>query len=130
MRAFAQSLARVLVALIFILSGISKITGFSGTLKMMASVGIPATTLALVLTILVEVGGGIALLLGLKARWAALLLFLYMIPVTLMFHAAHIHDPGQGQMQMIQVLKNLAIMGGLLKFVTDGAGAWSVDASG
>ncbi len=69
------------------------------------------------------------MLIGLKVRWAALLLFLYMIPVTLIFHAAHIHDPGQGQMQMIHVLKNLAIMGGLLKFATDGAGAWSADAS-
>jgi uncharacterized membrane protein YphA (DoxX/SURF4 family) len=57
----------------------------------------------------------------------SLVLFLFLIPTTIIFHLAHIHDPEQGQMQMIQVMKNLAIMGGLLKFYLTGAGACALD---
>lgn len=126
---YLQPLARALVALIFIISGFGKIMGFDQTAAMMAGAGIPAAKLLLVPAIVIELLGGIALLVGYKARPVSLLLVLYLIPVTITIHAAHMFDPGQaGQQQMIQVLKNLAIMGGLLKFFADGAGAYSFDA--
>ena len=113
---------RILLALIFVLSGFNKITGFDGTAAYMASAGLPFTKVLLVLTIAVELGGGLLIMLGWKARWVALVVFLFLIPVTLVFH-----NPAQGQQQMIHLLKNLAIMGGMLHLFAFGAGAWSVD---
>jgi putative oxidoreductase len=123
----AHLLARALVALIFIISGIGKIFGFAATAKMMGDTGFPIPELFLVGAIVVELGGGLALLAGWQTKWVALALFLFLIPTTLVFHAAGIGDPTQGQMQMINTLKNIAIMGGLLKFFLDGPGAWAVD---
>jgi putative oxidoreductase len=71
--------------------------------------------------VLIEVGAGVALLAGWQVRWASLALMVFLIPATLVFHAAHLGDPTQGRMQMVEVLKNLAIMGGLLKFYVDGS---------
>jgi putative oxidoreductase len=122
-------ISRILIALIFIMSGFSKITNYASTRDMMSATGFPIVDLFLIGTIIVELGGGIALLLGFMTRWAALALTLFLIPTTLIFHAAHISDPLHGQEQLIQVLKNLAIMGGLLKFVIEGAGAYSLDES-
>ena len=129
MKTYLHPLSRVLVALIFILSGIGKLAGFSATSAMMAGVGFPAASLFLAGAIALELGGGLALVAGYQTRWAALALAIFLIPATLVFHAAHLSDPAQGQQQMIEVLKNLAIMGGLLKFFLDGAGAFSLDAA-
>lgn len=126
--AHLQPISRWLRALVFLIYGFAKITGFNATATMMASAGIPAPTLFLIPSIMIELAGGLALLVGYQTRLAALGLTLYLIPVTLVMHAAHLLDPGPaGQQQMVQVLKNLAIMGGLLKFVTDGPGAYSLD---
>ncbi len=120
-------LARFLVALIFIMSGMGKLFGFTQTAAMMESVGFPAPSLFLVGAILLEIVGGVLLLVGYKARWASLALFVFLIPATLIFHAANLADPAQGQQQMIEVLKNLAILGALVKFAVDGAGAYALD---
>ncbi|MBA3439972.1 MAG: DoxX family protein [Pyrinomonadaceae bacterium] len=120
-------LARFLVALIFIMSGMGKLFGFTQTAAMMESVGFPAPSLFLVGAILLEIVGGVLLLVGYKARWASLALFVFLIPATLIFHAANLADPAQGQQQMIEVLKNLAILGALVKFAADGAGAYALD---
>lgn len=120
-------LSRVLIAIIFILSGVSKLTNFDATWQMMATNGLPVTTLLLIGAAAVEILGGVGLLLGFMTRWAALALILFLIPTTLIFHAAHMFEPEQAHQQTIQVLKNLAIMGGLLKFMLDGAGAYSLD---
>lgn len=117
---------RILLALIFVLSGFNKITGFDGTAAYMASAGLPFTKVLLVLTIAVELGGGLLIMLGWKARWVALVVFLFLIPVTLVFHNPAA-DPAQAQQQMVHLLKNLAIMGGMLHLFAFGAGAWSVD---
>ena len=74
---YGALLARILLVTIFILAGVSKIGGFSGTQGYMAARGMPATAFLGSLAILVEVGGGLAVLLGYKARLAALLLFLF-----------------------------------------------------
>lgn len=123
----SQAAARGLLALTFIVTGLSKVFAFSQTAGWMAGAGFPLPSLFLVGAIVFELGGGLMLMAGWNARWAALGLFAFLIPTTLIFHVANLGDPAQTQMQMIQVLKNIAILGGLLKFYTDGAGAFALD---
>lgn len=127
MNTYLHPLARFLVALIFIMSGVGKLFGFSQTAAMMGSVGFPAPSLFLIGAIFIEIVGGVLLLVGYKTRWASLALIVFLIPATLIFHAANLADPAQTQQQMIQVLKNLAILGALVKFMADGAGAYALD---
>lgn len=117
---------RILLALIFIISGYGKITGFAGTAAYMASKGLPFADVLLVVTILVELGGGALIALGWKARWAAGVIFLFLIPVTLVFHNPAGLDAAQAQQQMIQLLKNVAIMGGMLGLFAFGPGRFSI----
>jgi len=88
----------------------------------MAAMGMPFTGFFLLGAILMEVGGGLSVLVGYKTKWGAWALFLFLIPTTLIFHR-NVGD----QMQMIMFLKNLAIMGGLLQLALYGAGACSLD---
>jgi putative oxidoreductase len=123
-------LARFLVAVIFLLSGVGKLFGFSDTAQMMASVGFPVPSVFLVAAIALEIGGGMLLLFGYKTRHAAIALIVFIIPATIIFHATGIGDPVHGQEQMINTLKNLAIIGALIKFMADGAGAFAFDSFG
>lgn len=118
-------LSRALVALIFIVSGFGKIAGFGVTKEMMANVGFPLPGLFLVGAIALELAGGFGLLLGFKTRWAAIALIVFLVPATVIFHATNIGDPVNGQQQMIEVLKNLAILGALVQYAVEGAGAFS-----
>jgi len=112
--------ARVLMAGIFIAAGLSKIgAGYAGTQGYMTSVGLPGALLPLV--ILLEVGGGLALVLGFQTRLAALALATFSIASAFIFHSA------ADQMQQIMFMKNLAIAGGLLAFTVFGAGRLSLD---
>ncbi|MDQ3712907.1 MAG: DoxX family protein [Acidobacteriota bacterium] len=120
-------LARFLVALIFLLSGIGKVFGFADTTQMMTDAGFPAPSFFLAGAIVLELVGGAFLLFGYKTRYAAVALMVFIIPATIIFHASGIGDPVHGQEQMINTLKNLAILGALLKFAADGAGAFAVD---
>jgi putative oxidoreductase len=108
-------LARVLLGLIFVMSGFSKITGFESTQQYMASYGLPLTAVLLVGAIVVEILGGLSIILGLWARAGAAALVLFLIPATLIFHT----EFGQ-RTQMIMFLKNLSIMGGLLLLMAHG----------
>ncbi len=120
---------RVLMAAIFVLSGLNKMGDFAGTSAMMSSVGLPMTELLLAAAILIEVVGGLMLVIGWQTRCAAAALFLFMIPVTLVFHNPWATaDGAAAQQQMIHFLKNLAIAGGLLNLLAFGAGAYSVEA--
>jgi putative oxidoreductase len=125
--ALAPVVGRILVAAIFLWSGIGKIVNFAGTAGYMASMGIPLTQLALVITIVIEVGAALMLIFGWKARLAAGALLLWMIPVTLIFHAFWAATPDQAQMQMIQFFKNVSIMGAMLLIVGFGSGPYSLD---
>ncbi|HEY7403732.1 MAG TPA: DoxX family protein [Candidatus Angelobacter sp.] len=107
-------LGRVLLSAIFILSGVGKIPQFSGVAEMMAGRGIPLATVALAITLCIEIGGGLMVLTGFKARWAALVIAIWLIPVTLVFHHFWGIPEADKQGQMINFLKNVAIMGGLL----------------
>lgn len=117
---YGPLLARVLLAHIFILSGFGKITGFAGTAGYIASKGLPMADVLTVLTILIELGGGLLILVGWQARWAAMAIFLFIIPVTLIFH------PFWVQGESISFMKNLAIMGGMLMIVAYGSGPYSL----
>ena len=112
---------RILMALIFVLSGIGKFANPAMMAAFMKMNGVPMVQPLLYLSAIIEVGGGVLLLIGFQHRWIALLLFLFLIPVTIMMHLI----PG-GQMNQVEVMKNLAIMGGLLIVATRGAGAYSV----
>lgn len=121
LRAPALLLARVLLAIIFVVSGYGKIMGYAGTMAYMTSHSLPAAQILLPLTILVELGGGLLLILGLFTRQVALLIFLFLIPVTLVFHTS-----GE-KMDQLMLMKNLSTMGGMLALAVAGAGAWSLD---
>ena len=126
-------IGRILLALIFVLSGIQKITNFSGTAGFMAMNGVPAVTLLLILSILVELGGGVAVVVGFQARWAAIVMFFFLIPVTLVFHvhgyqvAMQHNQLPMAVMQKINILKNISIEGGLLMLAAFGPGRYSID---
>ncbi len=111
-------IGRALVALIFIVSGLGKIAGFEATREMMAGVGFPMPGLFLVGAILIEVIGGLALFFGYRVQWAAGLLIIFLVLATLIFHIPYLGDQAQSQMQTVQVLKNLAILGALISFMT------------
>ncbi|SDD07558.1 putative oxidoreductase [Massilia sp. PDC64] len=105
---------RALVGVLFLASGINKILGFGYVAGWMNSLGIPAAGLLLAGAILLEVGGGLALITGIQAKYAALALALFMVPVTLIFHGFWHADAAEFQNQLNHFLKNVAIFGGLL----------------
>ena len=121
-RDLAVLVARVMLALLFILSGFGKIGGFEGTAGYIASKGMPLPQLMAAGAIAVELGAGLLLLVGYKARWAAMAIFLFMIPTTLIFHNFWSAPPDKAMMEQIGFLKNASIMGGLLMVWAFGPG--------
>ena len=113
---------RILLVILFIFSGVGKITGYEGTSGYMSSHGVPLVSILLPLTIIVELGGAFALILGWFARPVALILFLFLIVITWVFHTTG--DPANN----IQLLKNISIMGGMLMLAAHGPGSLSLDA--
>ena len=107
-------IGRALVGVLFAASGINKLLAFGYVAGWMNSMGIPAAGLLLAGTILLEVGGGLALVTGFQARHAALALALFTVPVTLIFHGFWHADAAEVQNQLNHFLKNVAIFGGLL----------------
>jgi putative oxidoreductase len=118
---------RILLALIFVISGFGKIAGFEGVAGYIGSKGLPMPQVLAALTVALELGGGILLILGYKARWVALLFFLWLIPTTFIFHKFWGLDPKTAQEMQIHFLKNVSIMGGMLLMVAFGPGGWSLD---
>lgn len=118
---------RILIALIFVFAGLGKISGFDGTVGYIASKGLPLPQLAAIGAIIVELGGGIMLVLGWKTRWAAAAILIFTALAALFFHDFWAVPPDQAQGQMIHFMKNMAIMGGLLFVVIHGGGAISLD---
>ena len=123
--AYLPLLGRLGIAAIFLLSGFSKLTAPEGTIGYIASAGLPLPTLGLVLAILVELVGGVLLVIGYRTRLVAAALAAFTIVAAIFFHAA-LGD----QNQFIHFFKNLAIAGGLLQVVAFGAGRFSVDNRG
>jgi len=122
-------LGRILVSVVFILGGVGKITGFSMEEGMVAAKHLPMPAVALGIALVIELVGGLAILLGLFTRFTSWILFLYLVPTTLLFHNFWAFQGMDRIDTMIHFEKNLAIMGGLLILATYGAGAYSIDSS-
>ncbi|HWS65738.1 MAG TPA: DoxX family protein [Steroidobacteraceae bacterium] len=118
-RPYTDLVGRVLIAVIFLLSGWSKIAGYAGTQAYMQSAGVPGALLPVV--ILVELAGGVAIVAGLYTRLTALILAGFSIVAALLFHN------GPDLIQHIMFLKNLGLAGGFLFLVANGAGRLSLD---
>ncbi|MGI9025509.1 MAG: DoxX family protein [Burkholderiaceae bacterium] len=119
---------RILLALIFVVSGFGKVMNYGGTAAYMASAGLPMVGLLLPLTIAVELGGGLLIAFGLFTRPVAIIVFLFLIPVSLAFHHFWDVPAAQAMTQQIQFMKNVAIMGGMLMLAFAGPGSLSMDA--
>ena len=119
---------RLLLALLFLPAGISKIGGFAGTASYIASKGLPFATLAAAIAIVVEIAGGLALIAGFGTRWAALALAGFTLVATFFFHNFWGVPADQAMVQQLMFFKNIAVVGGLLVLAAYGAGAWSLDA--
>jgi putative oxidoreductase len=119
---------RILLAVIFIISGFGKIMGFDGTVGYIGT-KLPMPQVVAVLTIGVELGGGILLAIGYKARWAALALAIFTLAAAILFHDFWAAEEAQKMNQQINFLKNLAIAGGMLMVFAFGPGRYSMDKS-
>ncbi len=123
---FAPLLGRILIGQIFLLAGLDKIGKFSQVAAGIAGKGLPLAQVLLATTIIVEVGGALMILLGWRARLGAAALFLWMIPVTLLYHNFWAMDGSQAYINQIMFQKNLAMMGAMLLIVAFGSGSHSL----
>lgn len=119
---------RVLLAALFLPAGISKLTGFEGTVGYIASVGLPLPVVGAVLALLVEIVGSVALIAGFGTRIAALVLAAFTLVASFFFHAFWAVPADQAFMVQLLFFKNVAVVGGLLTLAANGAGGWSLDA--
>lgn len=120
-------LGRILIAALFVPAGLSKLTGFAGTVGYIGSVGLPLPQVGAALAIVVELGLGLALLAGIKTRLAALVLAVFTLAASFFFHNYWAMPADKAMLQQLMFMKNIAITGGLLAFVAFGAGRFSVD---
>jgi|APGre2960657468_1045069.scaffolds.fasta_scaffold01031_3 putative oxidoreductase len=123
---WAVPVGRFFFSLIFIMSGVNHFS--AGTIAYAAEQGVPMANILVPLSGLLALFGGISILLGYFARFGAMLLILFLVPVTLTMHNFwDISDPAIHQMQMIQFMKNLTILGGVILIAFYGAGPKSID---
>jgi putative oxidoreductase len=126
---WAALVGRILLAAIFIISGFGKIGGFEDTVGYLASKGLPMPQVLAALTILVELGGGILLVLGWKARWAALAIAVFTLLAAFLFHNYWTYAEPERMDQYVNFWKNVSIVGGMLVVVAFGPGRYGVDRS-
>lgn len=126
-RSYLALAGRILLALIFVVAGINKVVHWSDSVGYMAASGLPAVPLLLVAAIAIELVGATMLLIGYKTEISSLVLFAYLIPVTLVFHSFWRFHGMEAQMQLVNFLKNLSIMGGLLGLAATAPSRVSVD---
>lgn len=120
--------ARILLAVLFVLAGLNKFAGLEGTAGYIASKGLPMPAIVAFLTALLEVVAGLAIAVGFFARPAALALALFTLLATVLFHNFWAMPADQAYVQQLMFMKNLAVVGGLLFVFSFGAGPASVDA--
>jgi putative oxidoreductase len=127
MRDFAVPLGRLLLALIFIISGFNKVMGWPGVVGAVEAKGLPIPLLFGAGAVLAELGGGLLVALGFKARFGALVLIVFTVVTTVVFHNFWAFEGPDRQVQVINFMKNLSMTGGLLLVLGYGAGPLSVD---
>jgi putative oxidoreductase len=118
---------RVLLGLIFVLSGWGKLTGFAGAAGYIASKGLPMPEVLAGIAVAIELGGGLALVVGFKARWAALAIAVFLVVISPIFHNFWDAPAAQAMNQQIHFMKNVAILGGMLMVMAFGPGRFSID---
>jgi putative oxidoreductase len=118
---------RVLLALLFVPAGFSKLMGFAGTVGYISSVGAPLPQVAAVIAIIVELGLGLMLLVGFKTRFAAVVLAIFTVVASVLFHNYWSMPADKAFVNQLMFFKNIAVTGGLLAFVAFGAGRFSID---
>ena len=116
-----------MLAWIFLPAGIAKLTGFAGTAGYIASIGLPMPQVGAALALVIEIGGGLALLAGFRTRVAALVLAAFTLAASFFFHAYWGVPADQQMIQKLLFNKNIGLAAGLLVLAAFGAGAWSVD---
>lgn len=127
---FGLLLGRICISIIFILAGIGKLMDVEGTAKYMESAGMTMIPFFLYAAAAVEILGGLSVLLGFKTRFGAIILLLFLIPTTVIFHGFWQAEGVTRAVLMIEFLKNLSIFGGLLYVLVCGPGKLSIDGSG
>jgi putative oxidoreductase len=120
--------ARILMAILFLIAGYGKIGGFAGTAGYIASKGLPLPQLGVVIAIVVELGGALALIAGFQTRAVALVMAVFTVATGVFFHNYWAMPADQVGVNQIMFMKNLSIAGGLLMMSAFGAGALSLDA--
>jgi putative oxidoreductase len=122
LKAIVMLIGRILMVLIFLKSGLGKIENFTDTAQFMAKAGMPYTTFFLLGAIFLELAGGITIALGFLTRVGALMLLVFLVPTTLIFHG-NFTDQGQ----VIHFMKNVSMLGGCLFLLGVGPGRLSLD---
>ena len=123
----AALVGRILLVAMFLTSGFGKITGFEGTVGYIASKHLPLPQVGAIIAILCELGAGLLVLVGFKARWAALVLAVFTLAAGIFFHDYWNADAAAKMMQQINFWKNVSIAGGFLLVFAFGPGRYSVD---
>jgi putative oxidoreductase len=118
---------RIVMSVIFITSGFGKLMGFSETAHMIESKGVPLPEIAAVIAVLIELGGGLALLFGWKTRWAAVAFVVFLVVITPIFHGFWTMEGAARSANQINFMKNLTILGGFLLLYAFGPGRYSID---
>jgi putative oxidoreductase len=126
-RDWAALVGRVMLAAIYVHSGFGKITGFERTVGHIAGGGWPMPEAGAVVAIVFELGGGLLLVAGYKARWVALALAVFTVVAGIMFHSYWDAPAAERTMQFIHFWKNIAMAGGLLLVYAFGPGRLSID---
>jgi putative oxidoreductase len=122
MNRYIPALGRLLIGLPFAMSGLSKLAAIGPTTEYIRAAGLPLPSLALAIAVIVEIGGGLLLITGFRARFAAAVLAVFALATAVSFHRNF-----ADQNQMIHFLKNVMMAGGLLQVVAFGAGGFSLD---
>src|SRR4030095_10543997 len=120
-------IGRLFLALLFLPAGIGKLTGFAGTVAYISSVKMPMPEAAAVCAMVIEIVGGIALIVGYQTRIAAIVLALFTLVASFFFHNYWAAPADQQIIQPLRFKKDIAVVGGLLTLAAWGAGAWSLD---
>ncbi|HYR32903.1 MAG TPA: DoxX family protein [Burkholderiales bacterium] len=127
-RDLAALVARVLLVLLFLLSGVGKVMAFGGTVSYIASRGLPLPALETAIAVAVELGAGLLLLVGWKTRWASMILAVFAVATGILFHAYWADTDAAARMgDYINFWKNISIAGGFLMAFAFGPGGYSVD---
>lgn len=124
---FGPLTGRALLSLIFIIAGVHKVKTFAAASAYLANQGLMMSDVFLTVMIMIELGGGIFILFGIKARLTAAIIFIYIIPITIFFHQYWNFAGIERMTHFHHFFKNIAMMGGMMYIMVHGAGPLSVD---